>query len=49
MIGRIFNGDIATIYKDTTRSKTDDITSRILWLKGEEKEKKGGEKRPWWW
>ncbi|MGY8980456.1 MAG: L,D-transpeptidase family protein [Flavobacteriales bacterium] len=42
MIGRIFNGDIATIYKDTTRSKTDDITSRILWLKGEEKEKNQG-------
>ncbi len=37
MIGRIFYGHIATIYNDTTSSKTDDITSRILWLSGEEK------------
>lgn len=37
MIGRIFYGHIATIYSDTTSSKTDDITSRILWLSGEEK------------
>ena len=36
MIGRIFYGQIAKIYKDTTSSKTDDITSRILWLDGEE-------------
>ena len=42
MVGRVFNGDIATIYNDTTRSKTDDITSRILWLKGEEKGKNNG-------
>lgn len=36
MIGRVFYGQIATIYNDTTSSKTDDITSRILWLDGEE-------------
>jgi len=43
MIDRVYNGDIATIYKDSTKSKTDDITSRILWLKGMEKGKnKGG-------
>lgn len=34
MIGRVFYGQIATVYTDTTRSKTDDITSRILWLDG---------------
>ena len=34
MIGRIFTGEIATIYTDTRRSPTDDITSRILWLEG---------------
>ena len=36
MIGRVFYGQIATIYNDTSRSKTDDITTRILWLGGEE-------------
>ena len=34
MTGRVFYGDIATIYADETKSKTDDITSRILWLTG---------------
>tara|TARA_B100001057_G_C22627687_1_gene863132 strand:- start:291 stop:881 length:591 start_codon:yes stop_codon:yes gene_type:complete len=38
MIGRVFYGQIATIYSDTTSSKTDDITSRILWLSGIEKD-----------
>lgn len=38
MIGRVFYGEIATIYSDTTSSKTDDITSRILWLSGMEKD-----------
>lgn len=43
LIGRVFYGQIATIYKDTTKSKTDDITSRILWLSGEEENyNKGG-------
>jgi lipoprotein-anchoring transpeptidase ErfK/SrfK len=36
MIGRIFYGQIAEIYQDTSSSKTDDITSRILWLSGDE-------------
>ena len=36
MIGRIFYGHIATIYNDSSRSKTDDVTTRILWLSGEE-------------
>ena len=43
MIGRIFYGHIATIYSDTTSSKTDDITSRILWLSGGEKGVNKGE------
>ncbi len=43
MTGRVFNGDIATIYSDRTKSKTDDITSRILWLAGLEKGKNKGE------
>jgi hypothetical protein len=44
MIGRVFYGQIATIYSDTTTSKTDDITSRILWLSGYEKDiNKGGD------
>ena len=30
----VFYGEIATIYSDTTKSKTDDITSRIMWLEG---------------
>ena len=43
MIGRVFYGQIAEIYYDTTSSKTDDITSRILWLSGIEKDiNKGG-------
>ncbi|MDC3103853.1 L,D-transpeptidase [Flavobacteriales bacterium] len=43
MIGRVFYGQIATIYSDSTSSKTDDITSRILWLSGIEKDiNKGG-------
>ena len=42
MIGRIFYGDIADIYLDTTTSKTDDITSRILWLEGTEQGKNKG-------
>ena len=43
MVGRIFHGEIATIYSDTTKSKTDDITSRVLWLEGlEEGKNKGG-------
>ena len=36
MIGRLYYGQIAHIYTDTTSSKTDDITSRILWLSGHE-------------
>lgn len=43
MIGRVFYGNIATIYSDTTKSKTDDVTSRILWLEGLEKGKNKGE------
>ena len=43
MIGRIFHGEIATVYKDTTKSITDDITSRILWLEGIEIGKNKGE------
>ena len=34
MVGRVFYGHIAKIYSDSTISKTDDITSRILWLEG---------------
>ena len=34
MIGRVFYDQIAKIFSDTTTSKTDDITSRILWLEG---------------
>ena len=37
MIGRVYSGQIATIYTDQTKSKTDDVTSRILWLEGLEK------------
>jgi len=43
MVGRVFYGDIATIYTDKTKSKTDDVTSRILWLEGMEKGKNKGE------
>ena len=42
MIGRIYTGEIAKIYTDTTQSKTDDITSRILWLEGLETKKNKG-------
>jgi len=43
MVGRVFYGQIATIYQDKTKSKTDDVTSRIFWLEGLEKEKNIGE------
>ena len=43
MTGRVFHGHIATIYTDQTKSKTDDVTSRILWLEGLEKGKNTGE------
>ena len=42
MVGRVFYGDIATIYTDRTKSKTDDVTSRILWLEGMEEGKNKG-------
>ena len=43
MIGRVFYGQISNIYNDFSRSKTDDVTTRILWLSGEEKDiNKGG-------
>ena len=42
MTGRVFHGNIATIYTDETRSKTDDVTSRILWIEGMEKGKNKG-------
>ena len=34
MVGRVFTGEIATIYNDKRKSSTDDVTSRILWLEG---------------
>lgn len=44
MIGRVFYGKIAEVYTDKTKSKTDDITSRILWLEGlEDGKNKGGD------
>ena len=43
MVGRIFYGDIANIYTDESKSKTDDVTSRILWLEGMEQGKNKGE------
>jgi len=43
MVGRKFYGKIAKIYTDKSRSKTDDITTRILWLEGLEKGKNKGE------
>ena len=43
MKGRIFTGEIATIYTDETKSKTDDITSRLLWLDGLEPGKNKGD------
>ena len=42
MIGRVFNGKIAKIHKDNTRSETDDVTSRVLWLEGLEDGKNKG-------
>jgi len=42
MVGRVFYGDIAAIYTDRTKSKTDDVTSRILWLEGMEEGKNKG-------
>ena len=42
MVARVFHGKIATIYNDETKSKNDDITSRILWLEGLEKGKNKG-------
>lgn len=33
---RTYTGKKAIVYTDSTRSLTDDITSRILWLQGEE-------------
>ena len=43
MIGRVYYGKIATVYADQTKSKTDDITSRIFWLEGLEKGLNKGE------
>ena len=43
MLGRVFYRQIATIHNDTTKSKTDDITSRILWLEGVEQGKNKGD------
>ena len=43
MIARVYTGDIATVYKDNTKSKTDDVTTRILWLEGLEQGKNKGE------
>jgi len=42
MIGRVFYGHIANIFSDETKSKTDDITSRIFWLEGLENGKNKG-------
>ncbi|MAW21603.1 MAG: hypothetical protein CMD16_04325 [Flavobacteriales bacterium] len=42
MIERVFYGKLATIHHDTTRSSSDDITSRILWLEGLEEGKNKG-------
>ena len=42
MIGRVFYGNIASIYTDETKSETDDVTSRIFWLEGIEKGKNKG-------
>jgi len=43
MIGRIFYGQIATIFTDNNKSKTDDVCSRILWLVGLEEGLNKGE------
>ena len=42
MVGRVFYGEIANIYTGDSENKTDDITSRIFWLEGLEKEKNKG-------
>jgi hypothetical protein len=42
MKGRVFQGKIATIHIDETKSKTDDVTSRIFWLEGLEKGRNKG-------
>ena len=33
---RVFDGKIASIYQDSTNLEKDEITSRILWLNGQE-------------
>ena len=43
MIARVYTGHIATVYKDNTKSKTDDVTTRVLWLDGLEQGKNKGE------
>jgi lipoprotein-anchoring transpeptidase ErfK/SrfK len=43
MTGRVFYGDMATIYTDKTKSITDNVTSRIFWLEGLEQGKNKGE------
>lgn len=43
MIGRVFYGQIATIFTDNNKSKTDDVCSRILWLVGLEEGLNKGE------
>ena len=43
MKSRVHYGQIAKIIKDTTSSKSDDITTRIMWLTGEESKINKGE------
>ena len=43
MIARVYTGEIATVYKDSTKSNTDDVTTRILWLEGLEQGENKGE------
>jgi len=43
MKGRVYYGEIAAIYRDNTKSKTDDVTTRILWLEGLEHGRNKGE------
>jgi len=43
MIERVFYGQIATIFTDNNKSKTDDVCSRILWLAGLEEGLNKGE------
>ena len=43
MIERVFYGKLATIHHDTTKSNSDEITSRLLWLEGLEEGKNKGE------